>query len=364
MSLDDGLSKFLVSLYDAVHDPDAWRRAMAEVIRRSDSRMLVATTADLGRKDVVDICFHGPDDSAAETGMREYVTEMSGLDPVFDWLQAHPRAAFCESTATVPAPDYQTHEFVKWTRSRFGASLWDVFYSEPVDGLSFVVSYFAQPGAWRPTTRQLALHSLFFENMERAVRLAVRPPNFAADDSALIAIDASGRALSLSPRAEQLLAEGDDLVIRDRLLTAQSGETAARLRRAIHAALDPGSGAPIGRSIRIVRNGGRSDLFVVVSPFPSSLGHVPRPAPQALVRIVEIDKGPERLGAHSHLFGLSRREIEIASALLEGHSIESLAASLGLSRNTVRNHLQSLFRKTGTSRQADLVRILDRVARQ
>jgi len=266
-------------------------------------------------------------------------------------LRAGPREEDVEGGGRRGRPQ----RFLEWVEPILRHSLEHVRQHEPevLPGETFHFS-----------TRQLALHSLFFENMERAVRLAVRPPNFAADDSALIAIDASGRALSLSPRAEQLLAEGDDLVIRDRLLTAQSGETAARLRRAIHAALDPGSGAPIGRSIRIVRNGGRSDLFVVVSPFPSSLGHVPRPAPQALVRIVEIDKGPERLGAHSHLFGLSRREIEIASALLEGHSIESLAASLGLSRNTVRNHLQSLFRKTGTSRQADLVRILDRVARQ
>ena len=54
----------------------------------------------------------------------------------------------------------------------------------------------------------------------------------------------------------------------------------------------------------------------------------------------------------------------IASALLEGHSIESMAATLGVSRNTARNHVQALFRKTQTNRQSDLIRLLDRLARQ
>lgn len=58
------------------------------------------------------------------------------------------------------------------------------------------------------------------------------------------------------------------------------------------------------------------------------------------------------------LSAVTAREKEVAHLLLDGHSVESLSASLGISRNTARVHLQSLFRKTGTARQIDLVRLL------
>jgi DNA-binding CsgD family transcriptional regulator len=43
---------------------------------------------------------------------------------------------------------------------------------------------------------------------------------------------------------------------------------------------------------------------------------------------------------------------------MEGRSIDQVADLLCVSRNTVRTHLARLFAKTGTTRQADLIRIL------
>jgi DNA-binding CsgD family transcriptional regulator len=147
-------------------------------------------------------------------------------------------------------------------------------------------------------------------------------------------------------------------------LTADSQRAARLLQRAMRGAIDPSSGERPGRGVRIGRRSGKPDLLVVVSHFPPSLGHLAAPVAAALVRIIELDMRPEHLSEHSHLFDLSPRETEIAAALLEGHSIDSLAATLGVSRNTARNHVQALFRKTGTNRQSDLIRVLDRIARQ
>jgi len=364
MSLDDGLSRFLGGIYEAAFDADDWRSAMAEVVRRSGSSTVGATTVDLTRKDIVDIQFHGPEESAVDTGAREYREGMSALDPVFNWHQQHPLARTIESAAVLPEAAYHNHEFVKWIRSRFGTSHWSVFYTEPVEDLSFVMTFFTAAGAGRPTSQQSALQALLFENVERAIRLAARPPNFAADDSALIAVDAHGRALSLSSRAEDLLRGESGLLIRDGVLTTRDDHTALLLAQAVRSVIDPGSGQQPGRGIRIGGEAGKPDLLVMVSPLPNGLGHIPRPVPAALVRLVELETRPAFLREHAHLFDLTPREIEIAASLLEGHSIESLSASLGLSRNTARNHIQALFRKTGTNRQSELVRMLDRLARQ
>ena len=363
MSLDVGLSKFVGGLYEAVLDREGWRSAIAEIMRRSDSRMFVVSSVDLRRQEHADIQFYGPQESSVETGAQEYLEEMQALDPTVSFAHENPEVGTYSSAQLVAAGDYEDHPFIKWSKSRFGSAHWRSFYSRPVDDLAFAVAFHQQPDAGPPSPDQLPLQALLFENLERAVRLAARPPNFADDDSALIAIDRVGRPLSLSRRAEDILRDSDGLMISGGLLTAQRSEDDRRLRREIRAAADPCSGELPGRGVRINRRGGKSDMLVVVSRFPPDVDHLPTPTPAALVRLIELEMGPKHLSEHSHMFELSPRETGVASALLEGHSIDSLAAALGISRNTARNHVQALFRKTQTNRQSDLLRVLDRIAR-
>jgi DNA-binding CsgD family transcriptional regulator len=64
---------------------------------------------------------------------------------------------------------------------------------------------------------------------------------------------------------------------------------------------------------------------------------------------------PELLQA---LFDLTPAESRIAGQLTEGRSIEQIALLNGLSQNTIRTHLKSVFSKTGVQRQAELVSLL------
>lgn len=58
------------------------------------------------------------------------------------------------------------------------------------------------------------------------------------------------------------------------------------------------------------------------------------------------------------LFDLTPAEAKAAKALTSGETVNSLAAHLGLSRETIRSQLKSIFAKTGVSRQADLIALL------
>ncbi|MFL6733323.1 MAG: helix-turn-helix transcriptional regulator [Sphingomicrobium sp.] len=363
MSLEDGLSRFIGRLYEAVLDPDEWRGAIAEMMERTNSRRMIISSVDLRHQSYADIQFHGPEDSSVETGMREYVEEMSGLDPTLVFAHENPDAGIFSTTEMIRGDGHRDHPFIKWSQDRFGSRHWRAFYGQPVDDLAFAVSFHPSPDEGAPTAAQLPLETLLYENLERAVRLAARPPRFTDDDTPLIAIDQVGRPLSVSKRAEEILAEEDGLVIREGVLAAQGADNSC-LQRAIRAAIDLSSGERPGRGIRISRHHGKRDIIVIVSRFPPWLDHLPRPRPAALIKLVELDRPFHRLIEHSHLFGFSERETSVASALLEGHSVDSLSAALGISRNTARNHLQALFRKTQTNRQSDLVRVLDRLARQ
>jgi DNA-binding CsgD family transcriptional regulator len=58
------------------------------------------------------------------------------------------------------------------------------------------------------------------------------------------------------------------------------------------------------------------------------------------------------------LFDLTPAEARTASQITEGRSVEQMSSATGLSQNTIRTHLKSVFQKTGVERQAELVSLL------
>jgi DNA-binding CsgD family transcriptional regulator len=58
------------------------------------------------------------------------------------------------------------------------------------------------------------------------------------------------------------------------------------------------------------------------------------------------------------LYGLTEAESRLVSELMGGGGLTAAAESLGLSRNTVHSQLASVFQKTGTRRQGELLRLL------
>lgn len=58
------------------------------------------------------------------------------------------------------------------------------------------------------------------------------------------------------------------------------------------------------------------------------------------------------------LYGLTATEASLAAALVDGKTIVEFAASRGCSEETARTHAKRVLQKTGTKRQADLVRVL------
>ena len=54
-------------------------------------------------------------------------------------------------------------------------------------------------------------------------------------------------------------------------------------------------------------------------------------------------------------FGLTDAELGVLVQLMEGHSAEEICIKLGITLNTVKTHLKSLFQKTNTRRQGEII---------
>lgn len=71
--------------------------------------------------------------------------------------------------------------------------------------------------------------------------------------------------------------------------------------------------------------------------------------------LVMMQSRNSSLGAAVERFELTAAEAQVLAQLLEGVTLGEAAAKLGVARSTVKSHLDSIFRKSDTRRQAELV---------
>ena len=177
----------------------------------------------------------------------------------------------------------------------------------------------------------------------------------------ILLLDTAGRIMFANRTAEEILRARDGLMVHQKVLFgARASETTA-LRKAIAEAVATSRGEGTGAAglVLIGRPSGGSPLRVLVTPVAQRHVLMGSPGAAACVFITEPQRSPVPAGTHLRcVFGLSAAETRVATALLDGESVDSLADRLCISRNTARTHLQRLFAKTGTSRQADLIRVL------
>lgn len=174
-----------------------------------------------------------------------------------------------------------------------------------------------------------------------------------------ILLDESDRPVAVNRRAEELLTEGDGLSVGPNgLAAARSNETAV-LRRLL-AGGDRRNGGRLGQTggvVKLPRPSYREPLSVLVS-------HLALPEPlgaQAGLKLVfvtdpEAEARPPEEVLRS-LYGLTPAEARLTGLLLRGRTVTEAAEELRITRNTARTHLKRVFSKTGTGRQAELVRL-------
>lgn len=172
-----------------------------------------------------------------------------------------------------------------------------------------------------------------------------------------IVVDATGRAIAVNRTAEGLLGDG---------LTLRGGQVAAALpaeNRALQALIaatlrhgpQPEGGLTVSRPFR-------RPLLIDVLPVPADTG-APFLFGKALVLLIDLEnRPPPRPAVLARLFGLTRREADLATRLAAGDTLADAAEALRISRETARSHLKAVFDKTDTRRQSDLTTLLHRAA--
>jgi DNA-binding CsgD family transcriptional regulator/PAS domain-containing protein len=183
----------------------------------------------------------------------------------------------------------------------------------------------------------------------------------------ILLVDGGSRVVFANPSARALLASGSGLVLRgNRLEAAEGGALSGLIASCVGR---PKVGALKGRGgdLEVARGPGRTALKVSIMPL-SAEGRVAElpwlglRAPVAIVTIADPDLERRRLEQQLRdTFGLTPAESSLAAEIAKGDGRKAAAERRGVALSTARAQLSSIFEKTGTRRQAELVRLVHNV---
>jgi DNA-binding CsgD family transcriptional regulator/PAS domain-containing protein len=242
------------------------------------------------------------------------------------------------------------------------------------DSYASVLSLIRDDGAREHGADDRRLVSALLPHLARAVQihrrlLPVSVLDGAAVDaldclsSGVVLLDGSGRTIFLNRAAERLLRQRDGLCIEHGCLVAALPQEREALRLLVAQAAQTTAGASLraGGALPISRPSMRRPYNVLVTPLGRR--HTSLHGPEAAVAVFLADpedRGSNEIGTLVRLFGLTPAEARLAAAVATGAPLAEVADALGIGRETARTQLRSVFAKTGTTRQAELVRIIAR----
>jgi DNA-binding CsgD family transcriptional regulator len=205
-------------------------------------------------------------------------------------------------------------------------------------------------------------------HLQRAVDLATRTSAligttavdlFDALDFGAVLLDRRGVIVHANRNARTVFGSGLDVVV-GRLVAsdpAANADLQALLEAASMPRFPPGAARPVP-----IPRAGKRPLVVEAVPVAPDIVDDPLCVLRSILLITDL--GQSRAFRTSQLrdvFHLTNAEAKLAARLAGGEDLDAAAAVLGVTWQTARSQLKSIFAKTDTHRQAELVALLARI---
>lgn len=201
------------------------------------------------------------------------------------------------------------------------------------------------------------LHEELRGHRQRRNALAAVVDRFA---HGVVMLDDAGRVVTANRAGDRILAAGDGLSRLDGRVRAADPGSNKRLQAQISRVVgsERMAGGPRSRReepVAIERTSGARAYTAVVWKFAQ-----PEPGVADAVAAGLFIADPEEhnlpmLSVLRSLYRLTEAEADLVALLCDGHSMESAAAARSVTIQTARGQLKSIFSKTGTKRQGDLI---------
>ncbi|MEH2499797.1 DNA-binding CsgD family transcriptional regulator/PAS domain-containing protein [Bradyrhizobium sp. AZCC 1678] len=174
-------------------------------------------------------------------------------------------------------------------------------------------------------------------------------------------VDGRGQIIHANSAGSAILSEGSVLRSMNGQLVAGEAQINKTLRDKF-AMVDQGDAALGTKGLALPLRAPDGERYVVhVLPLASEarlragVAHTAIAAVFVRKAILETRSAPEVIGL---TYKLTPTELRVLLAVVEVGGVPEVAAALGVAQTTIKTHVSRLFEKTGTSRQADLVKLV------
>lgn len=311
------------------------------------------------RREVVSLDFIGGDPE----GIRSYESYYAGINPWFQPGKIDPaflRGEVIAFEQTLPLEKYLKTEFYNdWGRANHVVhGMGTLIHSSSGLVTSVRVNRSAERGEVRP--EEIALLQVLAPHLGRAVRLQQHLQEmrglraiFDLSPWPAFVVTPRLRLLRANAAGEQLLRDRDGFSTRAGYLQATGAE--GELRRVVADCQAIGPRDESSWSCRVPRPEPGGWHAVFAHPLPVEAGGPGRGNRILLYAVNPMESRPLSRKTLGKLFRLSAAESALVLALWQNLSLVESANQLGVSINTAKSQLQSVFAKTGCSSQAELL---------
>jgi DNA-binding CsgD family transcriptional regulator len=174
----------------------------------------------------------------------------------------------------------------------------------------------------------------------------------------VIILNERAHVIRVNETASRLLKDSQLLRVVGSLLQAAEVGHEVALARSIREMLDGTDGSGASGSLMLATRNGERSLYLLLRPIHDGAPETSLPAGVAIFLSAEKLHRSVSIETFATLYHLSRAEVALVTELLDGVSIIEASTALGISENTARVQLRSVFTKTGTHRQVDLMRLV------
>lgn len=319
------------ALVRAVVDPEIWREAADEMrFHLGVDAVSIAARRPEGQMGILGAS--GVDEGVALGPLRPLAAPPS---------KRKPRSSFVNATPLAPIGVARLrHQRAWWVPScREAGLVWAAVHETPA-------TRFRQAA-----TRLADLDQMIGPAIDGAVRLRRAEATSehlqtAIDQLAVGAVvtDENDRVVAINRTAKRALETIEGIAVVHGRLATNSEESTRTLNRVLATCRRSGE----TRAVRLEH----SPVELLVA--------CPEGRPHHTI-VLLVPPGADRFLPDEHLrglYGLTAAEIRLVHRLLEGHSLSSAAEALDITRNTAHSQLTSVFQKTATHRQSDLIALL------
>jgi DNA-binding CsgD family transcriptional regulator len=362
MSSESDLASLIAAIYEAGMDFSLWPYVLERI-----ATAFGAPSAGWTRQGETLFDTWGISSGIDPDFQKKYIDYYHSVNPIWHRVSSTPAGTVQTDAMVIPRGELRRTEFFNdfMVPQQLAGLLNAVVLME--EGRQTIVTV---QGDRQFEASHVEMYQLLAPHLQRAAQMNVKLARAELNHIAYVAtlnhleegvlfVDLNANVRFANRAAEQFFVSRDLRLNKGRLHASSAAETAT-LHAVIAKCAETGIQHRRSDFVSLRREARRSPLSLLIAPLPMEIPLSPiAPRPMAVIFVNDPDKKNKPTVVQlREKFGMTPAEAGFAVEILKGDGIQAAADRLSISRATARTHLSRIFDKTGTRRQAELVRVL------